>query len=128
MGNAVGTALTGSPPYRSGLEELPHPAPASGPNAKALVWVWMYNTGFWYPLGSVFIHLFPRQFDTLLTSSSQGEEPSPNEFGSEVIDCFSVSGDTVVVHVSVHHRTQPSSLIWKGDVSPCHSSSSLDVR
>ena len=34
---AVGTALAGRPPHRSGREELPHPAPTSGSNAEALI-------------------------------------------------------------------------------------------
>ncbi len=37
IGVAVGPALTGCPPHRSGLEELPHPAPTSGGNAEALI-------------------------------------------------------------------------------------------
>jgi hypothetical protein len=32
---AVGTALAGCPPHRSGLEGLPHPAPTSGNDAEA---------------------------------------------------------------------------------------------
>ena len=34
---AVGMPVTPHPPHRSGLEELPHPAPTSGSNAQTLL-------------------------------------------------------------------------------------------
>jgi hypothetical protein len=39
---AVGTALAGRPPHRSGRAELPHPAPASGHDATS-------HSGLAYP-------------------------------------------------------------------------------
>ena len=40
---AGGMPVTRHPPHRSGLEELPHPAPSSGINAQTLLcrgWLW----------------------------------------------------------------------------------------
>jgi hypothetical protein len=42
---AVGTALTGRPPHRSGRAALPHPALASGGDDKALRWIGMTDAG-----------------------------------------------------------------------------------
>src|SRR4029453_9330271 len=115
LGNSVGVGMpiAGHPLHRSGLAELPHPAPVSGddykPRAQPLQWVRMTDSRCGSPALHFPCEALPREF-RLLAPAPQRFVPEPSHMVDKGVQTRTVEGHTIVLIVSPQHRTYPLAL------------------
>ncbi len=108
MGVAVGTGVTSCPPHRSLRAELPHKAPASGRDTKALLGIRMSVM----VLRDIAVYQrfepHPRQM-MLLATPFKHSQPSPTYFCTEAAQPIRISGYAKVIEITTNHAPQPFS-------------------
>ena len=103
------------PLHRSGRAGLPHPALASGDDAKAAQRIRMTDAGRRQPAGNEPPHPVP-EYATGLTPSRQRTMPEPADLEPKSVERRLVHGHAVVPDVSTDHRAQPRAYYRKGVV------------
>src|SRR6266571_7783498 len=98
--------ITSHPLHRSGLAELPHPAPASGNDAKSPQWIRMMDTRPWQPAIEQTAHAFPSQ-PLPLTAPSQRAVPQTTNIEAKRIQRLQVRGHAIVAVVPGDYSSQP---------------------
>src|SRR5262249_7823318 len=98
---------------RSGRAALPHPAPASGYNAKAVPGIRVTDANLRKPTGHIALYSSPRQVSSL-TTPFEHAPPNPTHRQSKVADRYRIHGHSIVPHVASHRRAQVPTHLWKG--------------
>src|SRR4030095_10909611 len=102
--------ITAHPLHRSGLAELPHPAPVSGdnrkPQVKPLRRVRMTDSRCGNPALHFRFETLPREF-RLLAPTPQRPVPEPGHMVDKGVQTRTVKGHTIVLVVSPQHRAYP---------------------
>src|SRR6059036_2814139 len=101
----VGITVAHNPLHRSGRAALPHPAPASGYNAKAIPGIRMTDPNLRKPSSNMALHPSPWQVSSL-TAPFKHARPDPAHCQSKVTDRDRIHGHSVVPHVASNHRAQ----------------------
>ena len=102
-----------NPLHRTGRAALPHPAPASGYNAKAIPGIRVTDADLRKPSSHMTLHPSPRQASSL-TTPFEHARPDPARCQSKVTDRYCIHGYSVVAHVATHHRAQVPTHLWNG--------------
>lgn len=98
--------VTHNPFHRSGRAAFPHPAPASGDDAKSPQWIGVTDAGRRQPVGDEAQHSGPAN-TAGLTAPRQGAVPEPSHSKPKLGDCRAVHRHSVVAGVTANHRAQP---------------------
>ena len=104
-----------NPLHGSGRAELPHPALASGNNAKALPRTRMTDASLRDPASHPALHLSPRHMGFLATAS-KNPPPNPSHGHAKVTDRHRAHRHCVITHVSKDHRAHIDSHFKDGIV------------
>ena len=108
---AVGTALTGGPPRRSVRAELPHTAPALGPDVQALGRIGMQDPGWGKPGVGIRCHPGPGpSASSHVATTSKSAVPHAYQFAAEPADLFGCPWNGVVVRPPAKDRREPRPL------------------
>src|SRR6266851_6647881 len=100
--------ITSHPLHRSGRAELPHPAPASGNDAKSPQWIRMMDARPWQPVIKQTAHAFPSQ-PLPLTAPSQRAEPQTTNSEAKRIQRLQVRRHSIITIVAGDYGSQPLS-------------------
>ena len=104
-----------NPLNRSGRAELPHPALASGDDAKAAQRIGVTDAGRGQPALNQPGHAVPPH-TAVLAASRQRAMPEPTDLAPQQQERVAVHGYTVIADVPSDHRAQPFTLRWDGSV------------
>jgi len=104
-----------NPLHRSGQADFPHPALASGDDAKSPQGVWVTDAGRGEPPVDEPQHSLPEN-PTVLASSRQGAMPVPTDLEAKDMQRSAVHGHAVVADVSTDNRPEPLSDVGNGVV------------
>ena len=98
--------ITDHPLHGSGRAELPHPALASGDDAKSPQRIGVAYASGWQPAVNKPLHPFPCD-STVLAPPSEDVMPEACDLETECVQGMAVHGHSVIVEVSSDNRTQP---------------------
>jgi hypothetical protein len=114
-----------SPLHGSGRAAFPHPAPASGDDAKTAQRIGMAGADGWQPLGDEAPHPVPKD-TSILATARQGAVPEPADLEPEEDQRGGVHGHAVISDVPCNERPQPCALLRDGIV-PASSKLGFDL-
>ena len=103
------------PLHRSGLAELPHPAPTLGEDGQAHERIRMTNFSWGEPALNVASHKAPRQVVTL-AATTQGRPPQISHGSAKSAQRRTIHGHSVITKVAHQDRSQVRSLFPYGRV------------
>jgi hypothetical protein len=108
-----------NPLHRSGREALPHPAPASGTNAKTHPGIGMANPNRGKPSSDQSLHPLPRQ-TMPLASTPQYPTPKPSHSHPKGNETPTIHRNPIITHMPKNHRSQISPLLRNGLMQTPH--------
>jgi hypothetical protein len=98
--------ITDHPLHRSGRAELPHPAPASGDDAKSPQWIGVMDARPGQPVINQTAHALPGK-PLPLAASAQRAIPQTADIEAKRIQRLQVRRHSIIALVSGDHRPQP---------------------
>src|SRR4051812_30822150 len=98
--------VTHNPLHGSGQADFPHPALASGDDAKSLEGIGVIGADRGQPAVDEASHPFPEN-PTVLATPTQDVVPETADLETKQPQCGQVHRDSLVAEVPVDHRTQP---------------------
>src|SRR5690606_35697870 len=108
-----GTMIAHSPLHRSGRAVFPHPAPASGNDAKSPQGIGVAHASGRQPSVDDSPHPVPKD-SAVLAPTRQGTVPEPADLESEEVERRAVRRHAVVTDVPTDNRPQPLTLLRDG--------------
>src|ERR1700739_4276652 len=105
--------VTHNPLNGSGRAELPHPALASGNDAKSAQGIGVTGAGRGQPAVNQPLHAVPRDA-AALTATRQRAMPQPADLEPPQEERVAVHGNSVVTDMPSDYRAQPSALLRDG--------------